>query len=70
MIPFEMNGLFLLLLATIIALLAWALKRLISIDRTTAELNAWTVGHEKSDDKFQKRIDENLSRIWMKLDDK
>jgi hypothetical protein len=56
----DVNGLLFILLTTIIALLAWSLKKLISIDKSAGTFREWTLGHEKIDDE---RHRENLTKF-------
>lgn len=64
----SLESLFLVLLATIIGLLAWALKKLISIDSSTAALQTWVISHEKLDDERFHGVTENLKRLWARFD--
>ena len=65
----EFDGLFLLLLSAIIALLAWALKKLISIDNAVAGFKAWVIGHDKQDDERHVEIKKALENLWKSMDE-
>ncbi len=65
----DFNSIFIFLLATIVGLLAWALKRLISIDNGMGQVMAWKQGHEKLDDERAAAVNKSLDAIWKRLDD-
>lgn len=57
----------LIILGVIIALMTWALKLLISVDKKVGGFEAWRVAHDKQDDERHDGVKANIDRINERL---